>query len=263
MTTFWAAGIVLVSPQNAAGRRGRRWAAVGRRLAAAGAHGELPQRVAVRRGPGGAVHPHVAAGAGDVERLRAAGAGRGAVDGGPGRCRWPETWIWNARAYAASQVSTTWQIAGERAEVDLDPLRVAERARPAGAGVAVDRAPGRGVGVLGGRRAWPGGPAPRWRVPQPVPPPIDAVDLELPQRVAVRRGAGGAVHPHVPAGAGDREGLRAAGAGGGAVDGGPGRCRWRRPGSGTSGRTPPPRSATTWSIGGGLRRGRPGSTVDR
>src|SRR6185436_11557207 len=38
------------------------------------------------------------------------------------------------------------------AEVDLDPLWIAERRRPAGAGVAVDRGGGRGAGVLGGGR---------------------------------------------------------------------------------------------------------------
>src|SRR6185437_10350752 len=54
------------------------------------------------------------------------------------------------------------------------------------------------------------------------------VDLELPQGVAVLGAAGGAVHADVPPGAGDRQGLGAAGAGGGGVDGGPGRVVGRR-----------------------------------
>ena len=59
------------------------------------------------------------------------------------------TWIWNDRAKAASQFSTTWSIDGGRAEVDLQPLRIGERAGPAGAGVPVDR---------GARRAFPRSP---------------------------------------------------------------------------------------------------------
>ena len=65
----------------------RRWAAGGGLSAGAGAAGEdpeLPERVAVAGAPGGAVHPDVAAGAGDVQRLGAAGAGGGRVDGRPG-----------------------------------------------------------------------------------------------------------------------------------------------------------------------------------
>src|SRR3984957_20856185 len=48
------------------------------------------------------------------------------------------------------------------------------------------------------------------------------VDLELVDGVAVLGGAGGAVHADVPAAAGHVQGLGAAGAGGGGVDGGPG-----------------------------------------
>jgi len=48
------------------------------------------------------------------------------------------------------------------------------------------------------------------------------VDAELPQRVAVLGGARGAVHADVAAGPRHRQGLRAAGSGGGGVDRGPG-----------------------------------------
>ena len=50
-----------------------------------------------------------------------------------------DTWIWNAVAYAVSQFRVTPQMLCAGAEVDLQPLRVGERARPAGAGVPVHR----------------------------------------------------------------------------------------------------------------------------
>ena len=81
-----------------------------------------------------------------------------------------ETWIWNAVAYAPSQVRTTWQTLCGGAEVDLQPLRVAVGAGPAGAGVAVDRGAGRGAGVLGRARRWPAGPGAAFVVPQPPVP---------------------------------------------------------------------------------------------
>src|SRR5258706_237629 len=46
--------------------------------------------------------------------------------------------------------------------------------------------------------------------------------LEFPQRVSVRGGAGGAVHPDIPPAAGDGECLRAARSRSGGVDRGPG-----------------------------------------
>src|SRR5258708_37736546 len=46
--------------------------------------------------------------------------------------------------------------------------------------------------------------------------------LELPQRVSVRGGAGGAVHPDIPRAAGNGECLRAARSRSGGVDRGPG-----------------------------------------
>ena len=46
---------------------------------------ELPDRVAVAGGPSSPVHPYVAAGACDVQRLRSAGARRRRVDRVPGR----------------------------------------------------------------------------------------------------------------------------------------------------------------------------------
>src|SRR6185437_12967507 len=86
-----------------------------------------------------------------------------------------------------------------RAEVHLEPLRVAERAGPAGPGVAVDRVRGRGTGVLhrrGGGRVVQGrvvgaGAAAGAR---------GAVDLELPDAVAVLGAPGRAVHADVPSG---------------------------------------------------------------
>src|ERR1700759_624322 len=50
-----------------------------------GVHAKLPQAVAVLRGPGGAVHPDVSPGSGDVQRLVTAVPTGGRVHGGPGR----------------------------------------------------------------------------------------------------------------------------------------------------------------------------------
>src|SRR5206468_11987821 len=105
------------------------------------------------------------------------------------------------------------------AEVDLDPLWIAEGGGPPGAGVPVDGRRGRGARVLGRGRG--GGVVQRGVAA--ARGAERAVDLELPEGVAVGRGPGGAVQAEVAAGAGDGEGLGAAGAGGGGVDRGPGR----------------------------------------
>ena len=201
------------------GRRGRRGGCRARRRAG-GVHPELPQRVAVRGGAGGAVHPDVAAGPGDRQGLGAAGAGGGRVDRGPVRPVGRDLDLERGRVGRLPvQRHLADRLAG--AEVDLQPLRVGEGAGPAGAGVAVHRRRRRERRVLQrgrrgglvqrGVRGAAGGAGAARR----------AVDLELPQRVPVLGGAGGAVHPDVAAGAGDVEGLRAAGAGGGGVDRGP------------------------------------------
>ena len=97
---------------------------------------ELPQAVAVLGGPGGAVHPDVAAGAGDVQGLGAAGAGGGGVDRGPVRAVGGRLDLERRRV---RRLPLQHHLADRRgrAEVHLEPLRVAERAGPAGAGVAV------------------------------------------------------------------------------------------------------------------------------
>ena len=218
MTTFWAAGIVLGVAPEPAGRRGGRGRRR-RRLTAAVAHDDLPERVAVRRRPLGHVDAQVTPGAADVERLGAAGAGRGAVDGGPAGSVGGELDLERPGVRRLPGQHDLADLLGG-AEVDLDPLWITERARPAGAGVAVDRVRGAGGGCLGGRRARRAalrdvGAAAAGAAAD------DAVDAELPERIAVRRAARGAVHPHVPAAARDGEGLGAAGAGRGAVDGGP------------------------------------------
>src|SRR5258707_484079 len=95
---------------------------------------ELPQRVPVLGGPGGAVHPDVAAGAGDVEGLGAAGAGGGGVDGGPVRAVGGGLDL-EGPGVGGFPVQRDLADGLGRAEVDFEPLRVGERAGPPGAGV--------------------------------------------------------------------------------------------------------------------------------
>ena len=72
----------------------------------------------------GAVHPHVAAGAVDGERLLEARAGGGASRWSS-RCRRRRRPGSGTRvAYAGSHCSTTWLICGGGAQVDVDPARV-------------------------------------------------------------------------------------------------------------------------------------------
>ena len=151
------------APATAASRRRRRHRrAVDR---------ELPQRVAVGGGPGGAVHPDVPAGAGHRQIVRTAVTGGGRVDVRPGGAvgrgldlvRPPVRGLPVQRHVA---MLYDWP------EVDLEPLRVGERARPAGTGVAVGgvgRAEGR---VLAARTRWwacPGRCSYRRRRPPPGP----------------------------------------------------------------------------------------------
>src|ERR1700761_297290 len=116
-------GWVPRAPGRSAGRSG-------------GVHAELPQAVAVLGGPGGAVHPDVAAGAGDVERLVAAGAGRGGVDRGPVR---PVGGRLDLERGRVSGLPVQHDLADglARSQVDFEPLGVREAARPPGAEVAV------------------------------------------------------------------------------------------------------------------------------
>ena len=216
-------------------RRARGW----RGRAADGVDADLPQRVAVGRGPRGAVDAQVATGAADGQRLGAAGAGRGRVDRRPRGAVGRQSGSGTPSRTRSPTSSTTWQIGRLAPRSTCDPLRVAERARPAGAGVAVERGRGRGAGVLGRRR---GGRLAERRVGGAAAAGAAdrAVDLELPERVAVLRRPGGAVHPDVAAGAGDVQGLRAAGAGRGRVDRGPGGARPLTSGSGRRSRTRPP-----------------------
>ena len=112
---------------------------------------ELPERVAVLRRAGRAVHADVAAGAGDVQRLGAAGAGGGGVDRGPGRA--VVRGLDLERGGVGRLPLQDDLVDGRgRAEVHLEPLRVAERAGPAGAGVAVGGVGRRVPGVLRARR---------------------------------------------------------------------------------------------------------------
>jgi hypothetical protein len=69
------------------------------------------------------------------------------VDGGPGVAVGGDLEV-KVRAYAVSQSSTT-EVMVAVPEVDLQPLRVAERAGPAGARVAVDGVRGGEGGGLG------------------------------------------------------------------------------------------------------------------
>ncbi len=214
--------MALVLPQNEAGgspvprrrhrrrRRCRRWWCRRR----------TPTASSRRGGPGRAVHPDVAAGAVDAQGLGAAGAAGGGVDRGPvaavGRGL-------DLERAGVGRLPVQGHLADGlgRAQVDLEPLRVAERAGPAGAGVAVDRVGGRVGRALGGRG---GGRVVQRRVGGVAGGAGAAggpVDLELAQAVAVLGAADGPVHPHVAAGAADVQGLGAAGAAGGRVDRGP------------------------------------------
>ena len=126
--------------------------------------------------------------------------------------------------YAVSQLMLHLADRLDATQVDLQPLRVAERAGPAGGAAAVDRGRGRGTRVLGGRRGGRLVQRDVGAVLQPVAASGSAggagraVDLELPQRVPVLGRPRGAVHPHVPAAAGDVVGLVAAGTAGDALE---------------------------------------------
>ena len=109
-----------------------------RRWPASAVHAEFPQGVPVLGGPGRAVHPDVAAAAGDVQRLVAAGPGGGGVDGGPGRAVGRRLDL-ERGGVGGLPVQGDLADGLDRAEIDLQPLRVGERAGPAGTGVAVDR----------------------------------------------------------------------------------------------------------------------------
>ncbi len=87
---------------------------------------ELPERVAVAGGRWGAVHPDVPAGAGDGQRLGAAGRRGGRVDRRSRCSRWPRPGSGTPWRRPVSQFSTTWVIDCGGAEVDLQPLRVGE-----------------------------------------------------------------------------------------------------------------------------------------
>src|ERR1700733_9308480 len=93
-------------------------------------HSEYPYWV------GRAVHPDVAAGAGHVESLGAARARGGGVDGGPVRAVGRGL---DRERGGVGVLPLQDDLADglRRAEVDLQPLRVGERAGPPGAGVPV------------------------------------------------------------------------------------------------------------------------------
>ncbi len=187
--------------------------AAGRRVDA-----ELPQRVAVRGGPRGPVHPDVPAGAVDRQGLGAAGAGGSGVDRGPRGAVGRGLDLERGRV-GGLPVQGDFADRLARTEVDLEPLRVGERARPPGSRVAVDGRRGREARVLQrgrGRRVVERGVG---RVTRTAAE--RAVDLELPQRIAPLGGPLRPVHPHVAARPGDAQGLGAAGARGGGVDRGP------------------------------------------
>src|SRR3984893_9809683 len=109
---------------------------------------EFPEGVAVLGGAGGAVHADVAAGAGDVEGLVAAGAGGGGVDGCPVGVVGGHLDL-ERGGVGGFPVEADLADALGRAEVDFEPLRVGERRRPAGAGVAVGGVRRGGARVLG------------------------------------------------------------------------------------------------------------------
>ena len=112
-------------------------------------HLEFPQRVPVLGCPGCAVHADVAAGAGDVEGLGAAGPAGGGVDGGPvGAVRRGLDLERGRVGVFPVERDLADGLAG--AEVHFEPLGVGERAGPAGAEVAVYRIGGGEAGVLGG-----------------------------------------------------------------------------------------------------------------
>ncbi len=148
-----------------AGRRGVEDQDVGSEIAATGdlraasaaggaEHLELPERVPVLGRPGGAGQPHVAGGAGDVQRLVAPRARGGRVGGAPGAVVRGEL---DLVALGVGGLPPQRDLAdrGGGAQVDLDPLRVGGGARPAGAVVAVHGGRGGGAVVLlagGGHR---------------------------------------------------------------------------------------------------------------
>ena len=111
---------------------------------------ELEDRVAPLGGAGGGVHPDVAGGRGDGERLVPAGAcGRG-VDRGPGRVVVGHL-DRERRSVRGLPLNAHAADLLRRTEVDIQPLRVAGRAGPAGAGVAVGGVGRRVVGGVLGR----------------------------------------------------------------------------------------------------------------
>src|SRR5712691_4201773 len=187
-------------------------------------HLELPQGVAVLGRPRRPVHADVAASAGQTrEGLRAAGAGGRGVDGRPGHVVGGHLDLERDRVGGLPVQRDPAGGLGAP-EVNLQPLRVSERAGPPGTGVPVGGRRGRGTRILGGRRR-------RWLVQRgvggaagPAAACCGGEGLQLPQGVAVRGGPRRPVHADVAAGAGQAgQRLGAAGARRGRVDGRPGR----------------------------------------
>ncbi len=118
-------------------------------------HLELPEGVPVSGGPRGAGQPDVAGGPGDVEGLCAPGAGGGGVGGAPvGVVRGELDPVRRGVGGLPAQHDLAHRSGGS--EVDLDPLRIGEGARPACPVVPVDRrGGGRAVVLLAGRRDRP------------------------------------------------------------------------------------------------------------
>ena len=122
---------------------------------------EFPEGVAVLGGAGGAVHADVAAGAGDVEGLVAAGAGGGGVDGCPVGVVGGYLDL-EGGGVGGLPVEADLADALGRAEVDFEPLRVGERRGPSRSRVAVDRRRRGEARVLQSTRPSRSCSAPRW-----------------------------------------------------------------------------------------------------
>ena len=117
-------------------------------LSAAGAVDlELPQRVAVDGAALGPVDAHVATAPRDAQVVDPPGAGGGGVDGGPARGVARDLDLVGA-AEGGLPVEHHARDRVGGAEVHVDPLGIAERAGPAGGGVAVDGARRRIAGAL-------------------------------------------------------------------------------------------------------------------
>src|SRR5882762_3018063 len=97
---------------------------------------EFPQRIAVRGGPGGPVHPDVAAGTGYREVVDAAVTGGGRVDRRP-RCTVRRGLDLIRPAVRGLPVQGRVTDVVRLSEGGQQPLWIAERAAPSGAGVAV------------------------------------------------------------------------------------------------------------------------------